>query len=115
MIDFKWYESGSLFGIEYRFEMAGDALPIHQHAEPESHNCIVRRGMVGVEYGPTERYMHVPGDVVEIRWDRPHTIRSMVHDSVILNLFLHGRPREYGVIPEAERQGRIDGIAPWTP
>jgi hypothetical protein len=100
MIHFRWYESGGLFGIHYRFECSGEHLPTHAHERETLHNIIVLRGSVQVG----NEIVRV-GSIHDFDGSVLHTVAALEPQTEILNCFLWGKPADYETLPESEKAG----------
>jgi hypothetical protein len=80
------YRNGSLWGVAYLFDHAGDAIPSHRHNEPDKHNVIVLSGAIEIE-----GVKAIAGDIVDTlpEW---HKIIALADSTRTLNLYLHGLP-----------------------
>ncbi len=104
MVRFQHYRSGSLYGIQYEFERAGDVVPAHAHDASSAHNIVCMLGAVHLVFGDSENRRILAGEVLDFDWTRRH---SIVADcpATILNLFIHGIPPGYDQLGATELKG----------
>jgi hypothetical protein len=100
---------GDCFGHYYNFQQAGDGLQMHRHSYEHEHNVIVLVGSVRIygEDGPNDGWCKVlqAGDVYDIDSDIVHEVQALEDNTLTLNLYLHGFPREYLLIADKEFSG----------
>jgi hypothetical protein len=109
MTQFKWYQSGKIFGIRYMLKL-GDTIPKHAHIEECFHNIIVLEGMVQLDFfGDDVLRVLGPGTVHDFDGSKKHMITGLSDYNVLLNLFLHGIPEGYAELPESEKSGYLPG------
>lgn len=103
---FRWYRSGSLFGIRY-WMRRGEEIPVHVHAEAEfEHNIMVLRGTVRLQI-EGRASMLTEGQILDFDGAKPHSIMCMSDAAMTVHLFLHGMPKGYDQLPESEHQGSL--------
>lgn len=92
----------------YTFPKRGDGIGMHTHEESQKHNSIVLKGSVEI-YGPEKNWSYTlkAGDVLDLFDEHhPHEVAALEDDSVLLGMFVNGRPEgEY--LPEEEKTGTI--------
>jgi len=76
---------GSLRGIMYDFEKAGDILPKHNHTENNVHITIVARGRIKI-YSHDWEIEAVVGQLIDFRPNEPHEFMAMEDNTRIFNI-----------------------------
>src|SRR5262245_56545812 len=102
---FQHYRSGTLYGMRYRFDASGDAIPAHTHDATTAHNVCVLRGSVEIRFQNETRRLRT-GDVFDFDGTRLHGIVA-TEPAEILNLFLNGIPPGYDTLPAYELEGTL--------
>jgi hypothetical protein len=110
MIHYQWYESGRLFGIRYTFDDSGEALPTHAHEPVTLHNIVVLAGAIRLDGPEIEARQGFSGHVLDFDGTKVHTVTALAPKTVILNLFLSGKPPEYETLPDKEKHGVLGGL-----
>jgi hypothetical protein len=103
MVRQSWFEYGKTFGMRYRFDKRGDGLAMHKHPPDQDHNVIVLRGAVQI----TGRIEGVCAEasapaIIETlpEW---HEIVALEPSTELLNLYKHGKPAGYELLPDSEK------------
>jgi quercetin dioxygenase-like cupin family protein len=76
---------GSLRGIMYDFEKAGDILPKHNHAEETAHITIVARGKLKA-YSHDWELEAVAGQLLDFPAGQPHELLALEDNTRIFNI-----------------------------
>jgi len=76
---------GSLRGIMYDFEKAGDILPKHNHAEETAHITVVARGKIKV-YSHDWELEAIAGQLLDFPAGQPHEFMALEDNTRIFNL-----------------------------
>jgi quercetin dioxygenase-like cupin family protein len=76
---------GSINGVIYDFEKAGDILPMHNHDETTVHITIVARGSIKVTGHGWERISNA-GAVLDFKPNQPHEFEALEDNSRIVNI-----------------------------
>jgi quercetin dioxygenase-like cupin family protein len=104
MVRQSWFEYGNTFGMRYLFEKRGDGLSMHKHPPDQDHNVIVLRGAIQVtgrndNSGPTKAAAPA---IIEIlpKW---HELVALEPGTELLNLYRHGKPAGYELLPDSEK------------
>ena len=77
--------AGTLNGVVYTFEKAGDILPMHTHTEGNAHITIVARGSVKA-HGNNWSAEYGAGSVIDFPSDQSHEFTALQDDSRIVNI-----------------------------
>jgi quercetin dioxygenase-like cupin family protein len=104
---FHHVRDGSAFGIRYRFDMAGEGVPMHRHDASTEHSVHCERGSVKV-YGHTWREVVPAGATLAFDSRQPHEIAALEAGTVIFNQFKNGMPPEYAQLPAHELDGELE-------
>jgi quercetin dioxygenase-like cupin family protein len=76
---------GSLRGIMYDFEKAGDILPKHNHTEDNVHITIVARGKLKA-YSHDWEMEATAGQLLNFPANQPHELMAMEDNTRIFNI-----------------------------
>lgn len=115
MINQRWYEFGTVFGMRYLFDEIGDGLEFHKHLPAHEHSVIVLRGLLRIR-GRNEDGGISPGimvkapAIIDILPDE-HELVAMESRTEILNLYKYGKPPEYDNLPESEKAVSIPCVS----
>jgi quercetin dioxygenase-like cupin family protein len=93
VIRFQYYRTGTVFGIRYWFEHAGEQLPEHVHDATTVHNTICLYGAVQLVLADTARRIDA-GEITDFDGTQPHRIVALEPAS-ILNLLVNGMPEGF--------------------
>ena len=116
MYHFKLYEFESLYGLMYTFPTRGDGIAMHDHEESQKHNTMVMKGSIQI-YGPEKKWCHVlkAGDIFDLEGEHhPHEVVALEDDTMIMGMFIHGKPED-GYVKPKYRQGTINDRMPTMP
>lgn len=89
------------YAILYRYEKAGEGLPMHGHSRSEQHDVTCTRGRIRVTIDGDRIYELNPGEAVLLD-DRAHEIEALKDNSSTFHRYLHGIPQGYESLPEEE-------------
>lgn len=106
MIHYEAYKSGRLFGIRYRFECAGDALPEHAHQDWDLHNVVVLKGSCDFVSQGRRQQIQL-GSVFDFDGRVPHQIIAR-EPAETISFFLNGEPVQYANLSASELSGTIE-------
>lgn len=76
---------GSIAGVMYDFEKAGDILPKHVHTELDVHITIVARGKLKV-YSHDWEIIATAGQLLDFNPAQPHEFMALEDNTRIFNL-----------------------------
>lgn len=76
---------GDLTGLMYDFEKAGETIPMHTHAEDETHITIVARGKLKA-YSDTWSQEAVAGQLINFKGGQPHELMALEDNTRIFNI-----------------------------
>ena len=76
---------GSLRGVMYDFEQAGDILPKHNHTESTAHITIVARGKLKA-YSHDWEMEAIAGQLLDFPAGQPHELMAMEDNTRIFNI-----------------------------
>jgi len=77
--------AGGLSGVIYDFEVVGDTLPMHSHAELNAHLTVVARGSVKAHGNGWERVLK-SGAVIDFPANQPHEFVALQPNTRIVNI-----------------------------
>lgn len=77
--------AGSLNGVVYTFEEAGDVLPMHTHQEGNAHITIVARGRIKA-HGNEWSAEYGAGSVIDFPANQSHEFIALEDNSRIVNI-----------------------------
>jgi quercetin dioxygenase-like cupin family protein len=76
---------GSIRGIMYDFERAGDTLPKHNHTENTAHITVVARGKLKA-YSHDWELEAVAGQLLDFPVGQPHELMALEDNTRIFNI-----------------------------
>jgi quercetin dioxygenase-like cupin family protein len=83
---------GQLSGSIYRFQKAGDNIPMHEHDEATSHVTFVLKGKIVVRgFESAWESSGAAGLLISFEASMPHEIEALEDGTVILNLLKNSR------------------------
>jgi hypothetical protein len=102
MFTSKLYVNGDLLGNYYHFAKIGHGIPMHDHDEETKHNVMVMNGSCQI-YGPGKKWSFIlkQGAIFDPNDEQiPHEIVALQDNTVIINLFKHGKPAKMKITDE---------------
>ena len=86
------FSDGQLSGSIYRFQKAGDTIPMHEHDEATAHITFVIKGsIVARGFEAAWESSGSAGLLISFEESMPHEIEALEDGTVILNLLKNSR------------------------
>jgi hypothetical protein len=106
-VHFKPYETATEYGTHYRFDEAGEGIPMHSHVNMSmwhSTRCIAGRCEI---YGDIPAAILTAGETYKFKSYRLHELVALEPGTEIINVFTHGKPMDYIGVPADALSGTI--------
>jgi quercetin dioxygenase-like cupin family protein len=105
---YKPWETSTEYGTRYRFDKAGDGIPMHSHitnpAMCHSTRCVA--GSVEI-YGDVPTQVLHAGESAVFKSYRMHEIVALQDNTEIINVFDSGKPKDYENVPPDVLSGTL--------
>lgn len=98
-VNFKPWETPTEYGVHYRFDKAGEGIPMHSHVNPammHSTRCI--KGSIEI-YGDVEPQTLAAGETATFKSYRLHEVVALTDGAELVNVFHLGKPKDYEGVP----------------